>query len=272
MSLVAARRRPDALVAVFVLEAVVAWVLAAPWSETAARVLGAHPDGDRPLFAPGGYLLLDLVQRVHGVIPALAAATSIGLAVFALASIVVLGAWLATLDDRSMPLRDGLARGVGVFFRLLGASLITWFSIGVVVALLGVIPAWGLAGRLEHWDPRRALLVSSLPMLLALVVVVALLAVADLARAHVVRHDASLFEGLGAALGDRSRVLAYVAVAAPRWLASLGLLGWAAAITSRTSSLFVVFLVHQLIAFARVALRGSVLARALRLTTPREET
>lgn len=272
MNAAAVRRRPDALVAVFLLEAVAAWVLAAPWSEIAARVLGAHPDGDRPLFASGGYLVLDLVQRVHGVIPALLASTSIGLAVFAIASLVVLGGWLAALDDPSLRLRDALARGMGTFFRLLGASVITWFSIGVVVALVGVIPAWGLAGRLEHWDPRRAVLVSSLPLVVALLVVVALLAIADLARAHVVRHDATVLDGLSAALGDRSRVLAYVAVAAPRWLASIGLLGWGAAIASKTSSLFVIFLVHQLIAFGRVALRGSVLARALRLTTPREET
>lgn len=261
-----ARRRPDALVAVFLLEAVAAWVLAAPWSETVARVFGAHPDGDRPLFVhPGGYLLLDLAQRLQGVLSALFAATTIGLAVFALASLPVLGAWIAALDDPSLRLRDALSRGVSSFFRLLGVSLVVWFSIAVVVALLGVIPAWGLAARLDHWEPRRALFVASLPLVVASALSVLMLSAGELARAHVVRNDASLLEGLTTAVADRSRLLAFVAVAAPRWIAAVGLLGWAAALTAKSNSLFAIFLVHQLAAFGRVALRGSVLARALRL-------
>jgi len=268
---ISVRRRPDALVAVFLVEAVVAWVLAAPWSETIARTFGAHPDGDRPLFwQPGGLLLLDLEHRLRGVLSALVAATSIGLAVFALGSVVVLGGWLAALDSRALPLRDALARGVSTFFRLLGVGVITWFAIGVLGALLGLIPSWGLAAKLGHWDPRRALLVSSLPLLFALVIIVVLLAVADLARAHIVRHDASLLDGLTEALRDRGRLLAFIAVAAPRTLASIGLIGWGAAISTKSDSILLIFLAHQAIAFARVALRGSVLARALRLTAPRE--
>lgn len=264
---IAARRRPDALVAVFLLEAVIAWVLAAPWAETISRVFGAHPDGDRALFwRPGGHLLLDLAQRLSGVLSALVASTAIGLTVFALGSVVVVGAWLAALDEPALGLGDAFARGLRSFFRLLGVGVVTTFCAGVTFGLLGLIPAWGLGARLEHWDPRRALLVSALPLVVAFALVVLIVAIADLARAHVVRHDATVLEGLSAAMRDRARLLAFVTVAAPRWLASLGLLGWGAAITTKTNSLALIFVVHQLIAFARVALRGSVLARALRVT------
>ncbi len=266
----AARRRPDAWAVVFVVEAVAAWLLAAPWSETIVRVFGAHPDGDRALFLqPGGRLLLDLAQRLRGVLAALVASTAIGLAVFALGSVLALGAWLAALDDPTLPLPDALARGCRTFFRLLGIGVLFVFVSAVVTFLLGVIPAWGLSSRLEGWDPRRALLVSSLPLLLVAALLSLLVGIADLARAHLVRHDASIVDAIAAAVRDRARLLAFVAIAAPRWLASAGLLGWAAALTNQSGSIAVAFVAHQLIAFARVGLRGSVLARALRLTAPR---
>ncbi len=270
-TLISARRRPDALVAVFLLEAVVAWVLAAPWSETISRVFGAHPDGDRALFwAPGGHLLLDLAQRLQGVFSALIAATSIGLAVFALGSVVVLGAWLAALDRPELGLGEALGRGFRTFFRLLGVGVIAWFAMAVVFGLLGVLPAFGLAARLGHWDPRRALLVWPLPLLASLALLVVLFAIAELSRAHVVRHDASLLAALGEAMRDRGRLLAFITVAAPRWLASIGLLGFGAAISNKSNSVAVIFVAHQVIALARVALRGSVLARALRVTSGAE--
>ncbi|MBI2391948.1 MAG: hypothetical protein HYV09_20320 [Deltaproteobacteria bacterium] len=264
-----ARRRPDALVLVFVVEVLIAWVLAAPWSETLARTVGAHPDGDRVAFwHPGGLLLVDLAERLRGVLSALVAATSIGLAVFALASVFVLGAWTAAIDDPGRPLRAAIARGAEVFWRLLVLGVVSGFAACVVAALLGIIPAWGISVRLADWDPRAALFLISLPLLVSAVFIAAILAAADLARARVVRHDMSLLAAL-AILRDRRAVWSQLVASAPRWLASIGLLGWGAAISSHSLSVTTIFLSHQAIAFARVALRGSVLARALRLAGAR---
>lgn len=263
-SVASARRRPDALVVVFLVEVLVAWVLAAPWSETLARTVGNHPDGDRVAFwHPGGLLLVDLAERLGAVLSALVASTSIGLAVWALASVFVLGAWTAAIDDPGKPLRAAIARGAEVFWRLLLLSVLVAFVAAVVAVLIGIIPAYGVSAQLAAWDPRAALVLISLPLLVGAVLVAVVFAVGDLARARVVRHDVSLLAAL-AVLRDRRAVWSQLVASAPRWLASIGLLGWGAAISSHSLSVTTIFVAHQAIAFARVGLRGSVLARALR--------
>ncbi len=259
--MIAARKSPGAVLAVYAAEAIFAWMLAAPWAETIARTVGGHPDGDRAIFwDPGMPMLADLSARLGKVFAALFAASAIGLAVYAVLSVLLSGALLAAL--RGDPLRRALGRGAETYFRLLVVGAITVFASAVIVVLVGVIPSYALSARVAH--PRTALLVALLPLVLVGAVVLVLAAAADLARARVVAHDTPAFASLVASVRDRRALTAQVVDSLPRALASLGLLGYAAALTTLASSVFVIFLVHQLVAVLRVALRASILARALR--------
>jgi len=269
--MVAARRRPGAIVGVFAVEAIAAWMLAAPWAETFARTLGTHPDGDRAIWwEPGLPAIVDLEARLGSVLSALFAATSIGLAVYAVVSVLTLGALIAALADPALSLRRAIGRGAETYFRMFALAAMSVFAQAVVFVLLGVIPAYALSGRFS--DPRRGAVVALLMVCVGLLAVALVRATVDLMRAHVVARDDSAIDALTTTIRDRSAILRQMMLSIPRWIASIGLLGYAAALTTATRSVLVIFLVHQLVAVLRVGLRASVLARALRLLPARVET
>jgi hypothetical protein len=265
--LVTARRRPGAILGVFAVEALAAWMLAAPWAETFARVLGGHPDGDRAFWwDPGLRSIIDLEARLGSVLAALFAATSIGLAVYAVLSVLTVGALIAALADPALSLRRAIGRGAETYFRMLGIGAVSVFAQAVVFVLVGVIPAYALSLRFS--DPRHGAVVAIVMLCVGVAAVALIRAAADLARARVVVEELSALDAFTATVRDRPAILRQTLASAPRWIASLGLVGYAAALTTAASSVFVIFLVHQLVAVLRVALRASVLARAVRNTTP----
>ncbi len=265
--LAAARRRPGAILGVFAVEAIAAWMLAAPWAETFARTLGGHPDGDRAIFwDPGLRTLVDLEARLGSVLSALFAATSIGLAVYAVLSVLTLGALIAALADPEVSLRRAIGRGAETYFRLLAIGAVSVFAEVVAFVLVGVIPAYALSARIG--DPRRGAVVAIVMLLVGLSSVIVLRAASDLARARIVADDVSALDAFTATLRDRAGIVRQALASAPRLLASIGLLGYAAALTTAAHSVLAIFLVHQLVAVLRVGLRASVLARALRNAAP----
>lgn len=269
--LAAARRRPGAILGVFAVEAIAAWMLAAPWAETFARTLGAHPDGDRAIFwEPGLRSLVDLEARLGSVLAALFAATSIGLAVYAVVSVLTLGALLAALAEPTLSLRRAIARGAETYFRLLALAAVSVFAEAVVFVLLGVIPAYAVSQRFA--DPRRGAIAAIAMLGVGLLLVSVLRAATDLARARVVARDDSALDAFTATLRDRRAIGAQTLTSIPRWIASFGLLGYAAALTTAARSVLAIFVVHQVVALLRVALRASVLARALRLSGDSRES
>lgn len=266
----AARRRPIAVVAVFVIEAVVAWVLASPWAEVVARVMGAHPDGDRALWLqPGLPTILDLQRRVGAALAGLAASTFVGLAAWSVFGVFVLGALLAALAEPELSLPRAIGRGAEVFWRLVGLAAVATIVAVLVLVLVGLVPARLVSGGLEAASARTAAFASLVPIAVALVALAFLRSSVDLARARIVRHDEGVVSAIASTLRDRREIASLVARSAPRWLASIGLLGLGAAVAASVSSLLAVFVAHQSIALVRVGLRASVLARALRLVGPR---
>jgi hypothetical protein len=258
---IAARTRPSAILAVYAFEAVFAWMLAAPWAETLARTVGAHPDGDRVLFwEPGMSMLLDVERKLSSVLSALFAATSIGLAVYALISVLVSGALIAALHGDS--LRRSIGRGAETFWRLFAIGLITTLASIIVFVLIGVLPSYGLSSRASN--PQLGFALATGPIMLGLLAVVGISALGDLARAQVVADDAPAIEALTSNARQPRTVSAQALVSLPRYIASIGLIGFGAALTTAAKSVFLIFLVHQMIAVLRVGLRASVLARALR--------
>jgi hypothetical protein len=268
-TLVRARRRPTAIVALWVLELGVAWVLAAPWIEAVSSVFGHHPDGDRALWLePGHQFLTDTYVRYSSVISGLFRGSIVGLVAWLLVSSLALGALMAALsDDAPVGLRRAFARAGETFGRLLLVMLASVVALGVVIGLVGVVPAMILSGRTDHWSsPRAALVVTIAPLLIAGLASLFVLAVADLARALVVRHGVSGPRAVLRAIQSPRATLSLVGLSVPRWVASAGAIGFAAAFASASGSVLLVFVVHQLAALGRVGLRASVLARALRVS------
>jgi hypothetical protein len=267
--LVAARRRPTAIVALWVLELGVAWVLASPWVETVSSVFGHHPDGDRALFwEPGHQFLTDVYIRYSSVISALFRSTIVGLTAWFLVSGVALGALMAALSDDARPsLRHAFSRAGETFGRLLLVQIASLAATCVVLGLFGVLPAMLLSSRTERWSsPHAAFVVTLAPVIVAGLASLALCAVADLARALVVRHGVAGTRAIVLAAKSPRAALSLLGLSVPRWVASAGAIGFAAAFASASSSILLVAIAHQLAALARVGLRASVLARALRVS------
>ena len=266
---IAARRRPLLLLSVFTVEAIAAWVLSTPWGEAISGIVGAHPDGDRALWWSRGHLLIgDFLGRHHGTVTALFRATMVGLAAYFVLSLFTLGALLGALSDAPrFSLRRAAARGGELFGRLALIEAVAIFAIGVVVALVGVIPAMIISGRTSTLhDPRVALCIDAIPLVFAALAAVYLFSLFDLARAIVARHDRTAMRAIFLSMRAPGAVSSQVALSIPRWVASAGLVGFGAAFSTASASVTLIFLVHQAVAFARLALRGSILARALRLS------
>lgn len=262
---IAARRRPRAVLAAFALEAFVAWLLAGPWAELVGAIWGQHPEGDRALWWQAGLVdAADFVVRQRPALQALVASTAWGLALWFLLSIVLLGALSTALSTRGATFSAAIARGLQLFPRLAWLQVFALFVQTVTLGALLVFPiALATAG-----DPRPGLElgVALLAALLSGLASLWLAALVDLARALATRWDVGAGRALVLAIRAPTQVARLALLSAPRLAASLGLLGFGAAITASARTVLVIAVAHQLVAFGRVALRASVLARALRLS------
>ena len=293
-----ARRRPLAILYVYLAELAWALVVATPVHAWARRVWGAHPDGDAVLWLPGGRALLTWVGQEDAALGVVSRTTLVLLVVGMVAMQVPLGALLASLaftrepepglgGGRAPRWRAALDIGTAAFWSLAGLLVLGGIAAIIVVgagAMLGSALDHALAERLgdaRSFQVRVVVLV--LFVLLACVVGVVL----DLARAAVARET-----GLGTIRGERAsgwtmmlrglRVAFSVAArnlraATLAWgwraLVSLALIGLGTAIAQALGgkggvTLLLLWVAHQGIVLARVALRASWLARAVALVAP----
>jgi hypothetical protein len=282
-SAIRARRRPNAVMYLWLWELVCAWLVTTPIHAWAKAAWGAHPDGDVDLFRPGAHSLLTWLGGSTSELPTVLKTSGLLLVVFAIASQLITGAVIASLtsgDDARRPPGGAFALGVSVHaFLPLGAiSLLTLvfeaFVFGVGLFLSNAIDD---ALKPSLGDARSFtvhLVVVALFALAALAVGVA----GDLARTAMVRGitgDIIANERVAFTRRLRSAILAAArasfgrAFAAWGWraLASIALLYVAALAGERMSGVWLPFAVHQLVIAARAALRVSWLANALRLTT-----
>ena len=266
---IAARLRVGMVASVFLIEAIVAWVLAAPWTELFSRLWGTHPDGDRALWWQRGHIdLVDFLGQHRAELRALTDATTVGLLAWMLVALLPLGALLAALSEEGrFDLRRAGQRAGASFGRL---ALIQFAAVALsIVAILVffVLPYALTKGALSAWpNPRHALLARVGFFALLILALAYVVAACDLARALVVRQDRRALSALLAAARSPRAVVALAGASSPRWIASLGALGCGAAFSSIASSVTAIFLAHQVLAFTRVLLRASVLARALRIS------
>ncbi|GAC1587765.1 MAG: hypothetical protein NVS3B20_15990 [Polyangiales bacterium] len=254
--------------ALYAIEAMVAWVLAAPWSETIARIFANHPDGDRALWSqPSHFDLVDLYLRYGSIARGLFAATSVGLALYFVFGLLPLGALLDALST-SAPLRlkRSALRAATLFGGLALIQLDLMISSAIVVVVLGILPSSSLIASHSGGPPWRGVLIAGLPIIVTALTVGFLMAAADLARALFARHGVRPLDACVRAVKSPREVVALFFLSMPRHLASVGAMGFAFAFSTRLSSILAIAILHQVVALGRVAMRASVVARALRIS------
>ncbi|HVY32525.1 MAG TPA: hypothetical protein VHB79_38570 [Polyangiaceae bacterium] len=268
-----ARQRPLLILSIAGVRAASALCLAWPLASlVAASGIGARTQGDRALFEPGGYLLLEVV-RLQG--PALLAAArgllpllGMGLLLSALCNA---GLLLGLNQSERIRASELTARALRVAPRLLllgaGASLLQ-----IVLGLIGA----ALAGTVpEPLAKPLAATLGQVAVWLAIGILVgAVGGLADVARASLIRHEVPLPQALAHAsqLAWRRPALSCFG-----WLPYAFPLALSFALAARIAEacdvsqagawrVALVFVVHQLVIVIAVALRAAWYARALRLT------
>jgi hypothetical protein len=269
-----ARARPRALLGVWAWQSVLALLASWPASALVRASYGRHPLGDAALWDAGALPLLGLIAREANGVRAATGAACVVLALGVLAGLVPLAALMIAMAN-AMP--DGRAIGAA---RALAAALRAFRPFGRLLLLVGIAQglvvgvallfgegtqAW--AGALgEARSQQLAIAIGGAILLGAVVLGV----MHDLARAAVVRLE------LGAAsafsVGARAFRRAPIAVSWSwiwRAIASIVPIVGVAVLADRLGgrgglALVVLAVAHQAVVLARVALRASWLAKALR--------
>ena len=268
-------RRPGALLLIWVWRSFAAFWLATPIIDAIdATGLGRHPRGDAALFEPGGLLLFEVVRLLLNAFSSVAETTVMLLMVAGFAGLVPLSALLVALAYegrlRFLPWSSKALAHFPAFALLSGGA---WLIQGALLVLAVLVFSGVHAALNQRVDERTTDLgavAAGGVVLLALLLTTLL---HDLARAAAVRRElragAALALGLRAARRQPGKAL--VAWLGPALLSLLVVLLAALAVdriavdrggSGRVTSAWVV---HQLAAFALVALRAVWLAAALRL-------
>ena len=285
-----ARRRPRAVLFVWLWELACALLLATPVHAWAKAVWGAHPDGDAVLFRPGGHALLTWLADAGPALGVVVRTTFLLLVVFGLLGQIVTGTLIAFLATgtgprgHAPPATFALRAGAASFFPLLGIGIVFGAIEGFVLGM-GLFASSGIDHALQ---PRigDAHAFTARLVVLGLFVLVTLLVgvIADLARVTIVRDVAmsedrpvsmrrAMRDGVVSAMTTARRALGRAALGWG-WRAALSIaLVYAGALAGDVvggrggGALWLLFVVHQLIVLVRAGLRASWLANALRLVT-----
>lgn len=267
-----ARKRPGVIIALAAARLCVGFCLAFPLASlVAASGIGERIEGDRALFEAGGYLLLELLRTqsvslsavIRGILPLFLVGLTLTVACNA--------ALLVALNMRErLNLRTWLASALERVPPLLVLSAAAALAQGAVLLVGGIAAdAWPSSAT----APVRTSVAQLAAWALAVLVAGALGGFADVVKAALVRHRATLGDALSQALACVVRTPLRTGFG---WLpyAALFLLAGAAASqvtafcdVSRPGAwrVAVVFGVHQLVVVSSVALRAGWYARALRI-------
>lgn len=250
-----------------------AFVVAYPATKTIGAISASFPGGDRALFEPGGFYLLEALRVGSPLVPAAIEGAAVVGAILAFAGLFPLAVSLEVLRRPSASLGDAVRCGATRFptFALVGAVTVL-AQVAVIILASAALGALPLHSFLNERNADVLLVVLAAPPALG---VFALGVVEDLVRAELVSGDGAWPRALVRALrtlsvrsGDVLRHL---------WLPSLGapLLVLAAVFAttaidvSRPGALRVgaVFVMHQLVVLGIVVLRTGWLRGALALAS-----
>lgn len=270
-----ARRNPRAIAALWAWQTALALLAALPAAGLVRAAWSGDPDGDGPLWAPGGHALVDwLWHDAHG-LRALLGLGQLVLVVGAILGLVPTAALMIEITYVSRGrTRAGIVRALAGGFRAMPAMALLAILAGLVQLLLIGLGV-GIAVGVERWT--HASLGEARAEQLEGLIVFVFVALAsfvgvgqDLGRATIVRFEV---RGLRAfRLGLRTLRHAPLSLWwSWTWRASAGLLLVlvGGVVATRLGgrggvALVVLGLLHQSVVVARIALRASWLARALR--------
>ncbi len=273
-----ARRRPFAVMALYAFQLVLSLIIAWPIARGLAAAFGGHPRGDAVLFDDGGWALLTLRSAYDRGSPSVWALLTIVTLFGAVVSLVPLAGVLTSIShatpELAAPRPKHLAPYIVVTFR----PLLYMLAMGTALELaLIAVAAWVFGAVREGLQARygdaRADQLAVISCGIVLLFACAAAVVHDLARAAVVRFRSSTFSAIRVALVTFKRGPLRVFWSwAWRAIASLALVGVVALFVPRFGarpnmafgSIAAIGLIHQLVVIARVSLRASWLARALR--------
>jgi hypothetical protein len=270
-----ARRHPRAVLAMWAWESALALLASWPAASLVRAVYGSDPRGDTPLWTPGGHALLDfMLHEQHGLRAASTGATLV-LVAGAVAGLVPMAALMTSMAygtrERRVPgfvrcVTEGLRHFRPMMVLLVVTAVLQALVVGLGAAAGSIVESWAHVSMGEARAEQLQVLVLAVFLLGASVIGVA----HDLARAAVVRFGVSGARAV--LLGTRTLRLA----AAPLWwswawraLASVAPIVGVAAVAGRLegrggAALLFLLVLHQSVVLARVALRASWLAKALR--------
>ncbi len=270
-----ARARPGVVLFLWLYQLLCAVFFAWPTAALVGQAYRNHPRGDAVLFEPGGLALADFVWRSRGFSGALLAHDTIVAIFSVVAGLLPLSALLASMAYTTRARRsprprqlvrfafDAFGSMLGLFF--IASALEVLFA-GIAITLGDYVTDSGLARMGEARAEQLGWLVTLVVFLIALVVGV----LHDLARASVVRFRVGATKACVLAW-NTFRMHPVSLFGSWGWRACAGLVPIAAAsmVTDRIAlrtggSLVAVFVLHQAVVVARVALRASWLASALR--------
>jgi hypothetical protein len=270
-----ARRRPWAIALLWGWETLLGLALGSAFASVASGAYARHPDGDAPLFAPGGLELLDLLRHSRAAMGPLFCAT-LGAAILAhiaglLPSATVFAELAFVTPGRNPPpFRAALARGISALpasFTIGVLTLVTQATFAVVGVLIAAVASPGAVIRLgEPGADKLALAVAGMVAVLALSVGV----VGDLARAIVVAERAPALTAIGRGVDSfLTHPVALLRSYAWRTAAAWVPVVIGAALATRVggrggAALVVLGAFHQLVVVVRVSIRTSWMARCLR--------
>jgi hypothetical protein len=272
---VRARRHPRAIAAMWAWQTVLALVVSAPVAGLARATWRSDAAGDAPLWAPGGHALLDwLWHDAHG-LRAAVTSTEIVLTIAAIAGLVPMAATMialayATRDRKAAGFVNSVGGALRAFLPmlllLLLAGLVQGLVVGAGALLAHLLELWTHGGMGEA----RAQQLEGVVLVVFLGLGSAIGVIHDLARAAVIRFKVKAVRAF--ALGARTFRLSPVSLWwswAWRALASIAPVLAVGAVAGGLSGrggvdLVFLFVLHQSVVVARVALRTSWLARALR--------
>lgn len=267
-----ARRRPLVVLSIAGVRLLLGICLALPLASLVAESgVGQAPRGDRALFEGGGFMLLELL-RVQG---ANLTAVARGLVPLLLLGLLVTSACNAALL---------VALNVGGRLRLLpwlSSALATVpalvvLAVGTVLAQLAIILVGLLLGDGIPASMTRPVAMTAAQAALWLLVGLAAGAVggiSDVTKAALVRNGSGLAAALKRALASARRSpfaagwgwLPYGLVFVVSWLAAAQIVSALDVSAAGSWRVAAVFIVHQAVSLAGVALRAAWYARALRL-------
>jgi hypothetical protein len=269
-----ARRRPRAVLWLYVYQLAVAFLVAWPISRALGAAFAGHPRGSAVLFDDGGWALLALRHAYEHASPGFMALLACAVVGGAAAGIVPLASLLVSISHATpqlgAPRARHLAPYVVVAFQPMAILLVLSSLLEIALLLVAfrvsssvsdaLSPSSGDA-RGDLFGVAAGLLVAALAMLVGVL--------HDLARAALARFRVGVRGAVRHALLTLRRapfrlVWSWAWRGIAGWLAVAVVATFAARLGASTMTLVVLVLLHQAAAVARVMFRASWLARALR--------